>query len=228
MRESDEGYLPLDRHIAFGQEKLLPLARGGGGRGLHCGSDEPRGLLSVRRVPPGRGIRQRILQTGFVESFEPELTRVADSARLRSAEVARPRELPWNPELRAFPDDVRLGHADQGSADVDHVAFDASLRTEASDLAEGRVVLRAAVRISRVVDLIGGDHDGPRGGCFRQAPGGGQEDRVPCGGVDDLKAAADFLDSSLLRGADLRGREGRPSDRGPVDCYDSAGYHPQR
>src|SRR5256712_12990349 len=139
-READEGALPLDRHIAFAQEKLLPLARGGGGRGLHCGSDEPRGLLSVRRLPPGRGIRQRILQTGFLESCEPELTRVADSARLRSAEVARPRELPWNPELRAFPDDVRLGHADQGSADVDHVAFDASLRTEASDLAEGRVV----------------------------------------------------------------------------------------
>src|SRR2546422_7366728 len=36
----------------------------------------------------------------------------------------------------------------QGSADLDHVAFDASLRTEAGDLPERRVILRAAVRIS--------------------------------------------------------------------------------
>src|SRR2546421_163241 len=113
--------------------------------------------LLHRRVNADPG-EVSVLHAGFAESFEPELTRVADSARLRSAEVARPRELPGNSELLALPDDVRLGHVDQGSADLDDVAFDASLRTEAGDLPEGRVILRAAVRISRVVDLIGGDH----------------------------------------------------------------------
>src|SRR3989449_11658387 len=115
----------------------------------------------------------------------------------------------------------------QGSADLDDVDFDATLRTEAGDLPEGRVILRAAVRISRVVDLIGGDHDGLRGGCLRQAQGVGQQDRVPSGDVGDRNAAADFFDSSLLRDADSRVREGRPSDRGQVDCYDPVVYHPK-
>src|SRR5207245_11088735 len=125
---------------------------GGRWAALAVCSDEPRGAFSARRVPPARCIWQWILHAGFAESFEPELTRVADSARLRSAEVARPREHPGNSELLALPDDVRLGHVDQGSADLDDVAFDASLRTEAGDLPEGRVILRAAVRISRELE----------------------------------------------------------------------------
>src|SRR3989442_628778 len=160
-READERALPLDRHIAFAEEELLPLAGGGGGRGLHRGSNEPRVLLSVRRVPPARGGRQWILHTGFAKSFEPELTRIADSARPRPAEVARPRELPGNPELSALPDDVRLGHVDQGSADLDDVAFDAPLRPEAGDLDERRVVIPAAGRISRICEFSSRDHARP-------------------------------------------------------------------
>src|SRR2546425_2383537 len=40
-RDADEGAFPLDRHIAFAEEELLPLAGGDGGLGLHRGSDEP-------------------------------------------------------------------------------------------------------------------------------------------------------------------------------------------
>src|SRR3989454_11580102 len=202
-READERALPLDRHIAFAEEELLPLAGGGGGRGLHRGSNEPRVLLSVRRVPPARGVRQWILHTGFAKSFEPELTRIADSARPRPAEVARPRELPGNPELFALPDDVRLGHVDQGSADLDDVAFDAPLRPEAGDLAEGRVVLRTAVRISRIVELIGRDHDRPRGGWLPPAPGGGPPDRFSRGDGRGWGGAGPFPPSAVLPGPGL-------------------------
>src|SRR5712692_9137519 len=40
-RDADEGAFPLDRHVAFAQEELLPFARGDGGLGLHRASDEP-------------------------------------------------------------------------------------------------------------------------------------------------------------------------------------------
>src|SRR6266849_5596318 len=40
-RDADEGAFPLDRHIAFAEQELLPFARGDGGLGLHRASDEP-------------------------------------------------------------------------------------------------------------------------------------------------------------------------------------------
>src|SRR5437870_13737466 len=86
-------------------------------------------------------VRERVLHARLPESLQPELARVAHSARLLPAEVARPRELPRDAQLLSFPDDVRLRHRDHRGDDSDRAALGPAVRPEARDLAQPVVEL---------------------------------------------------------------------------------------
>src|SRR5712691_1520388 len=122
-RNADEGALPLDGDVAFAEEEVLSFAVGQSRRRLHVRFRCADRVLSVPRAPSGCGVRQRILDTRLAESLEAELAGVADTAGFRLTEVAGPGEFPGHVERLALPNDIRLGHFDEGRADLDDVAL---------------------------------------------------------------------------------------------------------
>src|SRR5205823_9606871 len=98
-------------------------------------------LLSVRRCV--RLVWKGIVDAGFAEPLQAELTGIADAARFRATVVAGPGQGPGHAEAFPFADDVRLRQRHERCADLDHIAFDAAPCAEPGDLLEGPVVLRS-------------------------------------------------------------------------------------
>src|SRR5439155_24824119 len=82
-----------------------------------------RGVLSVRGALARRGVRQGIREARLVESLEPELAGIAHAACFRPPMVARPRELPRDPQLLPLPDDLGLRLPDERRPNLDEITL---------------------------------------------------------------------------------------------------------
>src|SRR3989337_1938813 len=173
--------------------------------------------------PPGVG--EWVSHARLAESLQAELARVAHPARLLPAMVARPCELPWDTELLALPDDVRLRHSNHRRVNCNDVPLDTALRPEASDLLERAIVFRPAIGITGVIEALGGDHDRVRARCFGEGQGVREANRVPRGDVGWRDAATDLLEASLLRDADSLVCEGGAANCREVEIHDSMVPH---
>src|SRR5207245_9363146 len=97
--------------------------------------------------------------------------------------VARPGEVPRDPQLLSLADNLGLRHPNERRPNLDDIALDAPFRTEPGDLSEGRIVFGAAIDVPRVVDRVCRDDDRLRPGGLGEPERVGPQDRRARGAV---------------------------------------------
>src|SRR5437667_10355487 len=106
------------------------------------------------------GVAQGAGEASFREAFLPEDAAIAESAgsTFGTRLVAGPREREIHAQGMAGPDNLGLGHPDQGCVNLEPApAFHAGLRGQVRHLLEGLDVLGTAIWVPGVIEDVGSE-----------------------------------------------------------------------